>query len=81
MVDLASEIIGTTKPVTVISPMLMSIAGLFDKGARESVEMMYEFTRPFVVDSGHIERELGLMPTPVAEALERTVAWYRSRQA
>ncbi len=39
--------------------------------------MMYEFTKPFVVDSSRIERELGLTATPAEAALQRTVSWYR----
>ena len=60
---------------------MMRLAGLFVPAARASVEMMYEFTRPFVVDSRRIERELGLKATPVADALEQTVLWYRRRSA
>ena len=51
--------------MTGISPMMMRLAGLFIPQAKASVEMMYEFTKPFVVDSGRIERELGLRPTPI----------------
>ena len=58
---------------------MMRLAGLFVPGARASVEMMYEFTRPFVVDSGRIEGEFGLQPTPVDEGIRRTVAWYTAR--
>ena len=53
-------------------------ARLVDPGARETVEMMYEFTEPFVVDSGRIADKLGLHATPVEEALERTLAGYRT---
>ena len=58
---------------------MMRLAGLFVPEARESVEMMYEFTRPFVVDSRRIERDLGLKATPVDAGLQRTVEWYRRR--
>ena len=57
---------------------LLRILGLVDPGARETVEMMYEFTEPFVVDSGRIADKLGLHATPVEEALERTLAGYRT---
>jgi hypothetical protein len=45
--------------------------------ARASVEMMYEFTAPCVVDSSRIEREFSLSATPSPAAIERTIAWYR----
>jgi hypothetical protein len=57
---------------------MMALAGLFIPGAREAVEMMYEFEKPFVVDSGKFERVFGVAATPMAEAINATVAWYRS---
>ena len=49
--------------------------------ARASVEMMYEFTAPFVVDSTRMEREFNLSATPVRSGIERTVSWYADRQS
>ena len=45
---------------------MMSMAGLFIPGARETVEMMYEFEKPFVVDSSKFERAFGVVATPIA---------------
>jgi nucleoside-diphosphate-sugar epimerase len=41
--------------------------------------MMYEFEKPFVVDSGKFERTFGVRATPIEEAIAETVTWYRSR--
>jgi nucleoside-diphosphate-sugar epimerase len=57
---------------------MMRIGGLFIPGARETVEMMYEFEKPFVVDSSQFERTFGVKATPIAEAIKATVAWYRA---
>jgi nucleoside-diphosphate-sugar epimerase len=57
---------------------MMRIGGLFIPGARETVEMMYEFEKPFVVDSSQFERTFGVKATPIAEAVKATVAWYRA---
>lgn len=57
---------------------MMRIGGIFIPGARETVEMMYEFEKPFVVDSSHFERTFGVQATPIVEAIKATVAWYRS---
>lgn len=57
---------------------MMRIGGLFIPGARETVEMMYEFEKPFVVDSSQFERAFGVKATPMAEAIKATVAWYRA---
>lgn len=41
--------------------------------AKATVEMLYGFTEPFVVDSSATEAALGLDATPVEEGLRRTV--------
>jgi len=79
MVELACAVMGVPKAVTAISPLMMRLAGLFIPAARESVEMMYEFTEPFVVDSRLSEATLGVQPTPVELGVARTVEWYRTR--
>ena len=56
--------------------MMMQIGGLFIPEARESVEMMYEFERPFIVDSRKFSQTFGIYATPIDIALEETVKWY-----
>jgi nucleoside-diphosphate-sugar epimerase len=56
---------------------MMRIGGLFSAGAREMVEMMYEFTEPFVVDSDRFQRTFGHEPTSVDVGIQRTVKWYK----
>jgi nucleoside-diphosphate-sugar epimerase len=77
MVEEACRSLGTKPGIRVLSRRMMRLAGLFIPGARATVEMMYEFTAPFVVDSMRIERELELQATPIPTGIERTVAWFR----
>jgi len=53
--------------------------GLFSGGTRELAEMLYQFERPFVMDSHVSEAALGLHPTPLPEAAAATVAWWRAQ--
>jgi len=78
MVEKACGLLGIQPAFSVISPMMMRMAGLFVPGARASIEMMYEFLEPFVVDSSRMERAFGLKPTPIEVGLERTVEWYKA---
>ncbi|HSN75697.1 MAG TPA: NAD-dependent epimerase/dehydratase family protein [Anaerolineae bacterium] len=57
---------------------MLRLGGLFIPEARESVEMLYEFEKPFVVDSSRFEQTFGMKATPMAEAIKATVAWYRA---
>ena len=58
--------------------LTMAVGGIFIPAARESVEMMYEFEKPFVVDSGKFERAFRIKATPIEDAIRATVDWYRA---
>ena len=81
MVEEACRVLGVEPRISAVSPLMMRVVGLFIPAARASVEMMYEFTAPFVVDSSRIEREFSLSATPIPAAIERTIAWYRDHLA
>ena len=70
----------TGQPVKVsgMGKLMLALGGLFIPAARESVEMLYEFEKPFVVDSSKFERTFGVQATPIEEAIKVTVAWYRA---
>jgi hypothetical protein len=57
-------------------PMVV-LGGLFIPAARESVEMLYEFQKPFIVDASKFIRIFGDISTPYALAVKETLAWYR----
>ncbi|MGI5247268.1 NAD-dependent epimerase/dehydratase family protein [Dactylosporangium sp. CA-139066] len=49
------------------------MAGLFDKLAREFVEIRYQHDRPFVMDSSRVTTEFGLVATPLDESIRATL--------
>ena len=76
--ELVYREVGQPLKVNTVSKPMMALAGLFIPGARETVEMMYEFDKPFIVDSSRFERTFGIGATPIADAIRATVAWYRA---
>jgi nucleoside-diphosphate-sugar epimerase len=71
---------GAPAPKVGVAPAwLLRVAGLFSAETRELSEMLYQFERPFVMDSSASESSLGLHPTPLAEAAAATVAWWRAQ--
>jgi len=54
--------------------------GFFNPEVREMVEMMYQFTEPFVVDHGKFVEAFGDLSTPLEEAIRSTVDWYREQE-
>jgi nucleoside-diphosphate-sugar epimerase len=78
LVRLFAEAAGVEPKMSSMGKLMMSIGGLFIPEAKESVEMMYEFEKPFVIDSNKFEQTFGMQATPIREAIQETVAWYRS---
>lgn len=71
---------GHTPRMSATTTLMMRLAGLFIPGAKEMVEMMYEFNQPFVMDSSKFTRTFGMTATPHAEAVRETIAWFRQNQ-
>ncbi len=74
---LVFEAIGQPPRMRGMSRLMMRIGGLFIPEARETVEMMYQFEKPFVVESSKFERTFGEQATPLPEAIRQTITWYR----
>jgi nucleoside-diphosphate-sugar epimerase len=71
--------LGTPPQISMVSGMVLRIVGLFIPGAREMIELLYEFQRPFIVDSSAYVATFGDHATPIRAGLRQTIAWYRQR--
>jgi nucleoside-diphosphate-sugar epimerase len=79
---LVFEAAGCPPKIGVASRPMIRIAGLFNPFLRELNETLYQFERPFVSDASKFQRAFGpFEPTPHAEAVNRTVEWFRRRYA
>lgn len=67
--------------VQAVPGWVLRTLGLFSADMRELSEMLYQFQRPFVMDSRASEEQLGLHPTPLPVAAKETVEWWRSELA
>jgi len=56
---------------------MMRFLGLFNPTMRETVEMMYEWTQPFIIDTHKAEQAFGWSGTSLKQAICETVAWVR----
>jgi nucleoside-diphosphate-sugar epimerase len=80
--NMIAKAAGQPVPVhaSIASPALLTAAGLFSPLLREMRETTYQFRAPFVIDASKFEAAFGpLEPTPHHDAVQRTIAWYRSR--
>src|SRR4051794_20017160 len=67
--------------VAAIPGFVLRAAGLVSPRLRELDEVMYQFDRPFVLDSSAFTETFGIEATPLEEALTETLAWWRARLA
>jgi nucleoside-diphosphate-sugar epimerase len=72
--------VGKPARVQAAPKILLRTIGLFNPGIRETIEMLYEFEEPFVVDHSKFEEAFGEQATPLREAIWGTVRWYREER-
>ena len=78
LVKMFAEEAGVEPKISSMGKLMMTIGGFFIPEAKETVEMMYEFDQPFIVDSSKFEKTFGMKATPMRDAIKETVAWYKS---
>lgn len=76
-IALASEIAGVPPKALIAPRWLLRVLGVRNPVLRESVELTYEFTAPYLFDGSKYSHTFGGTPTPHREAMQQTVAWYR----
>lgn len=77
MVHHAFELIDQEPRIRRMGRMMLMLGGLFIPEARHSIELLYEFEQPFLVDDSRFREAFHQMPTPIPTGIERTVRWYR----
>ena len=77
MLNILFEELGLPPKMNGMGKLMMRIGALFIPEAAETVEMMYQFENPFVVDSAKFIAAFGDIATPHREAIRNTIAWYR----
>jgi nucleoside-diphosphate-sugar epimerase len=77
----AAEAAGLPVPkIARLPSLVLRGVGLFDPGAREMVEMVYSFDRPFVMAHDDFDRAFAMAPTPWPRAIADTCAWWRTAE-
>jgi nucleoside-diphosphate-sugar epimerase len=78
LVRMFAEEAGVEPKINSMGKLMMAIGGLFIPEAKETLEMMYEFDKPFIGDSSKFEKTFGMKATPIREAIRETVHWYKN---
>ena len=77
LVKIMEAELGHKVKVLAAGKAIMSILGLFDPTIRESIEMIYEWNQPFIMDSSKAQKAFGLKATSLQQAMKETIAWVR----
>jgi len=77
-VSLAGDVAGTNPTVRRLPSWLLKPLGLVSPTLGQLTDTHHQRSKPFVVDSTKFEESFECSPTPHREALEQTVAWYRT---
>jgi nucleoside-diphosphate-sugar epimerase len=80
-VGMLFEEVGKPARIQAAPKILLQVLGLFNPPLRETIEMLYEFEEPFVVDHSDFTRTFGENATPLGEAIWETVRWYREHRS
>jgi nucleoside-diphosphate-sugar epimerase len=76
-VTMIAEEAGTDPTIDGMSRGMLWLGGIFLAAARETKEMLYEFEKPFLVDSSKFEQTFGQKATPLRDAIRETVEWFQ----
>jgi nucleoside-diphosphate-sugar epimerase len=79
-IELTARAAGTPARPAVMGLGTVRLVGLFMPVLREFPELMYQYDRPFVMDTSKFEAAFGpFAVTPHEDALRTTLEWYRGR--
>jgi nucleoside-diphosphate-sugar epimerase len=81
LIDLIAAVVNKPVKPLMAGGFLLRAIGLFNPTINEMVEMLYEWIKPFVVESNDFTAQFGMQPTPIAEAVRATLEWNQTRLA
>lgn len=64
-----------------VPPLVLKVLGWFNPVVKAREEMLYQFTMPFEASGAQLTQATGLAATPVAQALQETVAFWKATKA
>ena len=75
-IALAAEAMHQTNQFSVLSKLMIRLAGLFIKPIRESYEMIYQSDSSYLFDSTKFEKYFNFQPTSYEEGIKETAKYY-----
>ena len=79
LAEMLSKELGYQVKTRATGKTMLSIIGLFNKGAKETVEMLYEYNEPFIMNSDLMGSTFGLKSTSMEQRIKETLEWAKIR--
>jgi len=76
----AAAAMGGPNGLTVMPKWMVSFGGLFDRAAKEAVEMAYQNELPYLFDSSKFNSAFDFEPAPYKEGILRTAESYKGKR-
>ncbi len=80
VLEVAAKMVNQPLRIQSMNALMLRVLGLFVPILREVNEMMYQFDKPYTVDSSQFVAQFSDIHTPLEVALEQTIAWFADRQ-
>ncbi len=77
-VAILAKVLGKPVGYRTVNTAMVWLLGRFVKELAETVEMMYEWQAPFVMDSSAFSKTFGLEATPIEQGIKSMVDWFRN---
>jgi nucleoside-diphosphate-sugar epimerase len=78
LIQLSAVVCDAPSGTQVISKLMMRLLGIFVPVLRESIEMLYQYERPYHFNSQAFQKKYGFNPTPYQKGIQETVDFYRN---
>ncbi len=79
VIDALSTTLGYPVKAQAAGKVLLTLLGLFNPSVKEVIEMLYEFTGPFIMDATAMETTFGLKATPLKVRIDETLEWVKAQ--
>lgn len=78
LIQLSAVICNAPRETQIISKWMMRLLGIIVPVLRESIEMLYQYEKPYHFNSSAFEKKYGFYPTPYQKGIQETVDFYRN---
>lgn len=80
IIEMVLEEAGQPNRYGVYTRFMMRLVAIFSPLVRETLETLYQFERPFILEASKFQRAFGpFETTPHQETIQKTIEWYRRR--